>query len=92
MKLLLGRKDVNPDIPDTWDGRTPLSKAAGNSHEGVVKLLLGRGDVNPNSLCKSGRTPLLWAVKNGHEGTVKLLLEWEVFVPNESTMWAETRR
>ena len=87
VKLLLGRKDVNPDIPDTWDGQTPLSWAAENGHEGVVKLLLGRKDVNPNSLNKSGRTPLSWAAKNGHEGIVKLLLERKDVNPNIPDMW-----
>jgi len=72
---LLGYRDVNPDAPDTWYGQTPLSWAARNGHEGIVKLLLGRGDVNPNSSSKSGRTPLSWATKTGHEGIVKLPLE-----------------
>jgi len=75
VKLLLDRKDVNPEIPDTTYGQTPLSCAAENGREGVVKLLLGRKDVNPDSLSKSGRTPLSWAAANGHEGIVKLLLD-----------------
>jgi len=71
---LFNRRYVNPDARDGWDGRTPLSWAAGNGHEGVVKLLLGRKDVKPDSSDKSGRTPLLWAAENGQEGIVKLLV------------------
>ena len=70
---LIGRRYVNPDSSGK-SGRTPLSWAAGNGHEGVVKLLLGREDVNPDSTRESGRTPLSWAAENGREGVVKLLL------------------
>jgi len=69
---LFGRRYINPDS-SCRSGRTPLSWAAENGREGVVKLLLGRGDVNPNRLDRYGRTPLLWAVRNDHEGVVKLL-------------------
>jgi len=75
VKLLLGRKDVNPDTPDTERGRTPLCWAAGSGHEGIVKLLLGRKGVNPNTTeTKHGQTPLLWAAVTGHEGVVEILL------------------
>ena len=40
MALLKNRHD--PDIKDTY-GRTPLSWAAENGHEAVVKLLLEKG-------------------------------------------------
>ena len=59
VKLLLGREDVNPDIPDTKYGQTPLSWAAEYGREGVVELLLEREDVNPDSPSKFGRTPPL---------------------------------
>ena len=72
--LLFGGRYVNLDSSSIY-GRTPLSWAAGNGHERVVKLLLGREDINPDTPDrKYGRTPLLWAAMNGHEGIVKLLL------------------
>ena len=46
--LLFGRRYVNPDS-SYKSGRTPLSWAAGNGHEGIVKLLLGRNDVDPDT-------------------------------------------
>ena len=42
VKLLLEREDVNPDSLDEV-GRTPLSYAAGNGHEGVVGVTPGAG-------------------------------------------------
>ena len=72
--LLFGRRYVNPDSLSIC-GRTPLSWAAENGHEGMVKLLLGRKDVSPNSSGKLGQTPLWLATGNGHEGIVKLLLK-----------------
>ena len=75
IKLLLERKDVNPNIPDTTAGRTPLSWAAVKGYEGIVKLLLGRKDVNPDTPdTEYGRTPLSWAAGNGHDRIAKLLL------------------
>ena len=78
IKLLLERKDVNPDQASPEDGRTPLLWAAMHGREGVVKMLLERENVNPDQVDTGyGQTPLLWASGNGHEGVVKMLLERE---------------
>ena len=72
VKLLLDRKEVNPDSRDMYD-RAPLCRAAKGGHEGIVKLLLDRKEVNPDSRDKYDRTPLWHAADRGHEGIVKLL-------------------
>jgi ankyrin repeat protein len=54
-------------------GRTPLSRAAGNGNEAVVKLLLDTGKVDVDSMDTYGQTPLSRAAKSGHEAVVKLL-------------------
>lgn len=69
------REDVNPDLADTKYGRTPLSWAAENGQEGVVRILLQREDVNPDQVSRFGRTPLSFARSNGHDGVVEMLLE-----------------
>ena len=85
VKLLLDRKDVYPDTPDTMHGQTALSWAAAKGHEGIVRLLLDQKDVNPNTLdTEYGRTPLLWAAISGNEGVVKLLLDRKDIYPNTS--------
>ena len=81
MGLLSGRKYVNPDSPDKG-GRTPLSWAASNGRDGVVKLLLGREDVSSDRPDNDGRTPLSWAAGNGCDEVVKLLLGWEDVSPD----------
>ena len=87
--VLFGWKYVNPDS-SCEQGQTPLSWAAENGHEGIVRLLLGRKDVNPDSLSKSGQTPLSLAAEHGHEGIVKLLLEREDVNPDSSCVTGRT--
>jgi len=71
--MLLERKDIAADVADKH-GRTPLSWAAGNGNDYVVKMLLARDDVNPYTKDKSGGTPLVWAAGNGQEEAVKMLV------------------
>ena len=73
MKLLLSQDDVAVNSPNR-DYQTPLSLAAQNGHEAVVKLLLSRDDVAVNCWDQYARPPLLLAIQNGHEAIVKLLL------------------
>ena len=83
VKMLLQRKDVNPNTADTECSRTPLWWAAERGHEGIVKLLLEREDIDPNTAdAEYGRTPLLWAAMGRHQGIVRLLLEREDINPN----------
>ncbi|KAJ3454410.1 hypothetical protein MRS44_018304 [Fusarium solani] len=65
--------DHELDLEDSL-GRTPLSYAAANGHEAVVKLLLDKG-ADTESKDQNGQTPLSYAAANGHEAVVKLLLD-----------------
>jgi ankyrin repeat protein len=63
------------ELKDGEYGQTPLSWAAENGHEAVVKLLLdAKADVESKDT-EYGRTPLSWAANRGHEAVVKLLLD-----------------
>ena len=72
VRLLL-EKGAEPDSKG-YGGWTPLSWAACNGYEGVVKLLLATGKVNADSKDYYHRTPLWRAAENGHENIMKLLL------------------
>ena len=71
-------------------GKTPLSWAAINGHEGVVEALLQRKNVYPNPLDIYDRTPLGGAAIEGHEGVVMLLLEQEDVDPNRPDKYGRT--
>jgi ankyrin repeat protein len=57
-------------------GLTPLSWAAGNGYDDVVRSLSAGDGVDPDLRdSRYSRTPLSWATGEGHETAVKLLLE-----------------
>ena len=80
MNLLLAREEVAANSRDNV-GWVPLSYAAANGHEGVVKLLLGKDGIEADlkinivNYDKTARIPLSVAAQNGHVAIVKLLLE-----------------
>jgi ankyrin repeat protein len=71
--LALLRNGHHPDSKDS-SGQTPLSWAAENGHEAVVRLLLEKG-AELESKDNNNQSPLLWAIRNGHEKVVRRLLE-----------------
>ncbi|KAF3074205.1 hypothetical protein CFAM422_003493 [Trichoderma lentiforme] len=64
--------DLNGWDPEDGYNRTPLSLAAENGHETVVRLLINKG-ANPKAMDHLGLTPLSWATQGGHEAIVRLL-------------------
>jgi hypothetical protein len=64
-------------------GRTPLSWAAENRQEVIVKLLLNTAKVDVDSKDNNDQTPLSWATHNGHEAIAKLLLDTDVKITHK---------
>ena len=71
--LLLTRSDIDVNLNDDSEGRTPLSGATAMGHEAIVKLLLVRG-AQPDLEDKSGQTPLSRAIEGHNLAIVQLLL------------------
>ena len=66
-------------------GSTPLTWAAREGHEEVVKIILEREDVDPNQRdTRYGRALLSWAAERGNERVVKVLLNREDVNPNQA--------
>ena len=87
---LIGRTYFNPGS-SSGSGLTPLSGAAENGREGVVKPLLGREGVDFDARdTEFGRTPLSWAAGNGHKTVVQLLLEQGYANPDSSSKSGRT--
>ncbi|KAI9812194.1 MAG: hypothetical protein M1827_004860 [Pycnora praestabilis] len=87
VRLLVVGNDAEVDSKDRRD-RTPLSWAAGNGHEKVMKMLLEH-DAEPDSKDQWDRTSLSWAAENGHEKVVKMLLEHDA-EPDSKDQWDQT--
>ncbi len=65
---------IKLDSKDSKYGRSPLSWAASNGYDAVVKPLLEK-NANPEFKDNYSRTPLSYAAQNGHEIVVELLLK-----------------
>ena len=84
MKILLGRDDVNPGMPDC-DDRKPLSHAAEEGHVEMVEILLGRGDVSPDRSDNTDGAPLSYAAGEG-------MMEWRKYYSDEKRSTPTSRK
>ena len=75
VKVLLEREDIDPNLADTQDGRTPHTLAAENGDERLVKILSERKDVCTVTPDNENQTPLSLALSKDHGGVVRILLE-----------------
>src|SRR5271154_3810358 len=89
MTALLATDGIDPDSKNDY-GQTPLSWAAENGHEAVVKLLLATDGVDPDPKDSQGQTALSWAAANGHEAVVKLLLATDGVDPDSKDSGGRT--
>jgi len=71
-------------------GKIPLTLAALEGDETVVRLLIKRDDVDINAKDRRGSTPLIWAVLEGHEAVVRLLIERDGVDLNATDNFGET--
>jgi ankyrin repeat protein len=77
----------DPNFKDSHN-RTPLSYAAENGREAVVKLLLTKNGLDLNSTdAIYGQTPLSLAAEKGHEEVVRLLLANDGVNLNPKDTW-----
>ncbi|KAL6230238.1 hypothetical protein BDW75DRAFT_234563 [Aspergillus navahoensis] len=84
-KVLL-EQGADVDSKDSRYSRTPLSWAAENGHEEVVRLLIQTGRDS-----QYGQTPLSWAAQHGHWQVVMLLIDSEkVDVDSKDSMYGRT--
>ncbi len=73
INILLNNKH-HPDIKDTYS-LTPLSWAAVNKHETVIRILLVKNIIDPNFKDINDRTPLSWAAEINKKIVIELLLK-----------------
>jgi len=72
--LLLGAKDIKPNLKDNDDGMSPFLVAVKNGHVSMVDIFLRDTRIVWSSKDNDGRTPLSWAAGSGLEDVVRLLL------------------
>jgi len=66
-------------------GDSPLTLAARNGNEEVVKMLIGREEVDTHEPNSYGQTPLSYAAGYGRKGVVEILLERAEVTPDRIT-------
>ena len=72
-RLLYWNRNINVNVIDSIERKTPLIWAAMMGHIDIVRMLLAKGaDVNVRD--KDGSTALIWASNNGDANTVQALL------------------